>query len=133
MNRDELIQKMRDAWSETVVKNPQPTREHCRKERMAAALDVVLDEVLGDSTIQEWNPIPGNATRLRLLDSFLEILRAHYQKVNTAEERVTVEPERDSHYWRVYLDGEDQNLCFSLKPKAEIYRLGLIAQLKEGK
>jgi hypothetical protein len=141
MTREELVKEMYEAFTGAATISG--------KASMSAALDVAIEELLKTPDRQEWydaymdgfhvssggyprKPDPNISYGLSFEcggGRLFANLRAKFQKVKTPEERVTVDRGTESG-WRVLLDGESQFWQISQK-HAEIYRLGLIAKLKQ--
>lgn len=128
MNRNELLKAM---------------DEELRMGRgMDGVLSAVVKETLGPLTAEErgiagadycTRPacLPGdyNDVLQFTLKNFIASRRACFEKVKTAERRVTLHSDEYDNCW-VNLDGKSHSPEMS-RVQANIYRLGLIAQLKE--
>jgi hypothetical protein len=137
MDGNELVEKMRQAWvdAEPMASGSQ---EQYWTHRMAAAAKVCIDEALGEPTEREWCHINcfEDSEFAGYLRKFLKYRKARLLAPKTAEERVTiVEWVHDRSKWIVLIDGINMANCATFGKndfhKAEIYRRGLIAELKE--
>jgi hypothetical protein len=152
MNRQELLEKMAAAlWSaagmdwhpQDFSKTTQAERERCLR-AADAALSVAIDElrkrvserVNRFQDIQSWHEKESrNGLVCEIRDAADEEF-AKLERVKTIEERVTVSEGGTYPHtiWIVLRDGENvlhMSKSSYSREDAEIYRLGLIAQLKE--
>ena len=136
MNREELVQKMWDAYSDRHESDPRPLVAG-----MFAALDVAIDVLLAPLTAQERGDagaayLSFNGTINRdyreilqfTLKNFIANRRTRFMHHKTIEERVTIEQQGVT--FAICLDGNVE-FSFGRRERAEIYRKGLIADLKE--
>lgn len=146
MTRDELVEKMLDSAASKSSDGQWPDhkfteeRKQNLREQMSAALSVAVEEMLGMSTADEGALIHKamlvdrtHQTAIHALEQVFSNRRARLTKPKSAEERVTIkrgEMDREECHVTVYQDGEEA-CCNMVRRHAEIYRLGLIQQLKE--
>jgi hypothetical protein len=146
MDREQLVEKMRqaaeDAWFASVRSNPACIGEWAKVAE--AALDVALDAILAPPDTKEWGDAAyseeSDYVRERDGKCFLDAAsvgrllasrRSRLTKHKSPEERVTLVQNKIGVWW-VYFDGERKpSFAFGEQSDAEIYRLGLIQQLKE--
>lgn len=118
MTREELLEQMKEAYW---ASGPRLT------DSLAAALDVAREELLRPIEYEVVGGIGSSA-----INQLLSVRSARYAREKTIEERVTID-HYDPHgkFSHVLLDGVH---CVRLtRQDAEIYRLGLIAQLNNTK
>lgn len=128
----ELVEKMIFAWfKDSGVTEVNIIPSHVK--RMTAAPHVAADALLGPVTDEErnnWIGVNAEAFAGWLLACRRTRLTA---PAKTPEERVTIERsemDADPCHVTVFLDGEDR-CCNMTIDHAKIYRLGLIAMLKQ--
>jgi hypothetical protein len=101
------------------------------REWAAVAVSVAAEEMLKKA---EWSEVPDvSAFHVESLEAVTAVInsrRSLYLKPKTAEERVTVSDGDCADLVCVLLDGRPR-ICQLQRDDAEIYRLGLIQQLKE--
>ena len=145
VKRDELVEKMGFAYVEGVAGSMPCELTDPVRRGMAAALSVAVEEMLKSEPEREcrndWDELyeteisaykaakdfpqdAGFRAALKLIAS----RRSRYLKPKSTEERVTIELMDDWH--RVSLDGKVR-FSHLMREHAEIYRIGLIQQLKE--
>jgi hypothetical protein len=144
MNRKELVDKMQAAYliareglgGKWAYESDELTES--RYDGMDAALSVAIEELLSPVTDKEFHDAehdPGWKPSNRGMETYNHCLKLRkLERVKTPEERVTVEKWiHDPDLWIVLDNGANMaySAHFADKKQAEIYRLGLIQQLKE--
>ena len=131
---DELVEKMLDAFQ---IGN----HSDVWRERMSAVLRVCVEELLNHTqrgSQENRLLMRGNSTIEEDFNAIMDLRRARYSppKPNTPEERITiVEWLHDPTKWAVLIDGWNSRDSMTFdkrdRQKAERYRAGWIAELKE--
>lgn len=128
MNRNELIQNMRDAYNDAL---PKPIAYAADVKRAwEVALDVAVTAILDKVSDEEWAAFIKRPYEHRHLNALLASRRALFSKPVTPEDRVRMQSDA-LHEFSVWLDGKRECGGFADIEDAKIYKLGLIAQLKE--
>jgi len=142
MSRDELVEKMCEVGTKAIEANWPPSTEHIanfQRKGMSAALDVAVGELLLEPTEREidatadfpvtnWFTTKDHPRVRRIFAS----RRAQLEKVKTPEERIQAFSTCEG--WAVIVDfnrNHPDSVWNLSQHVAEIYRLGLIAKLKE--
>jgi hypothetical protein len=122
MDRNQLVEKMLKAYRNGGFTST---------EGMEAALDVAVEELLGDIITDEEHATATNQGSYALYGkSILAARRARLSKQKTPEERVEVRP-AGGGYHEVWLDGQSRDAKFWMYEDARLFRLGLVHRLKE--
>jgi len=141
MNREELVENMCNAGNKACGLPVTKWRGEHSPENIkfcAAALDAAVEELLKPITDGEWQDsvltVVDCGKRLEVVHrdvadrEILAARRAKYARHKTIEERVTIEQQGVT--FAICLDGNVE-FSFGRRERAEIYRKGLIAELKE--